>query len=117
LLYQCQKTRKVALSIARKFDNFGIEIGGLWAGQPLNGREFQLEREGKVYQDVIRSKDNFGGKVKLTFTTGAVQWYGLTSYMGLVANGGFDQTKNFYWMEIERHWKWQYVQCIKWFYC
>ena len=89
------KTRKVALSIARKFDNFGIEIGGLWAGQPLNGREFQLEREGKVYQDVIRSKDNFGGKVKLTFTTGAVQWYGLTSYMGLVANGGFDQTKTF----------------------
>lgn len=89
------KTRKVALSIARKFDKFSIELGGLWAGQPLNGRAFQLERDGKVYQDVVRSEDNFGGKIKLTYASGAVQWYGLTSYMGLVANGGFDQTKTF----------------------
>lgn len=89
------RTRKFALAVARKFDNFSIEVGGLWAGQPLNGREFQLERNGKVYKDVIKSEDNFGGKIKLTYVKGAIQWYGLASYMGLVANGGFDQTKTF----------------------
>lgn len=89
------KTRKVALAISRKFKNFGVDLGGLWAGQPLNGRAFQLMREDKVYQDVIKAEDNFGAKIKLTATSGAFQWYGLASYMGLVANGGFDQTKTF----------------------
>lgn len=89
------KTRRAALSISRKFEKFGFDIGGLWAGQPLNGRPFQLMREGKVYQDVIKSTDNFGGKIKLTYSAGIVNWYGLASYMGLVANGGVDQTKTF----------------------
>lgn len=89
------KTRRVSLSISRKFKNIGIDLGGLWAGQPLNGRSFQLMRDDIVYQSVIKNQDNFGGKIKLTATAGAFQWYGLASYMGLVANGGFDQTKTF----------------------
>lgn len=89
------KTRKAALSISRKFEKFGIDIGGLWAGQPLNGRIFQLMRDGNVYQDKIKTEDNFGGKIKLTYASGIVQWYGLASYMGLVANGGVDQTRTF----------------------
>ncbi len=93
------KTRRTSLSAARKFGNFGIDLGGLWAGQPLNGRTFQLSRvEGgitKIYEDQINSKDNFGGKIKLTYSSGRIQWYGLTSYMGLVANGGVDNTKTF----------------------
>lgn len=89
------KTRKAALSISRKFEKFGFEAGGLWAGQPLNGRSFQLMREGKVYQSQIKTEDNFGGKIKLTYASGPVQWYGLASYMGLVANGGVDQTRTF----------------------
>ncbi|MFM2336980.1 MAG: hypothetical protein RL115_173 [Bacteroidota bacterium] len=89
------KTRKAALAIARKFNNFGVELGGLWAGQPLNGRNFQLMRNGTVYQSQINNEDNFGGKIKLTYSKGQVQWYGLASYMGLVANGGVDQTKTF----------------------
>lgn len=89
------KTRKAALSISRKFEKFGFEAGGLWAGQPLNGRTFQLMRDGKVYQSQIKTEDNFGGKIKLTYSSGPVQWYGLASYMGLVANGGVDQTKTF----------------------
>jgi hypothetical protein len=80
------KTRKATLGIARKFEKFSFEIGGIWAGQPLNGRSFQLMRNGVVYQD---------GILKLTYASGPVQWYGLTSYMGLVANGGADQTKTF----------------------
>lgn len=89
------KTRKAALTISRKFNNFSFDIGGLWAGQPLNGRTFQLMRDDKVYQSTIKNEDNFGGKIKLTFATGALQLYGQASYMGLVANGGFDQTKTF----------------------
>lgn len=89
------KTRRATLGIARKFENFGFEIGGMWGGQPLNGRTFQLMRDGRVFQDVIKAEDNFGGKVKLTYAKGPVQWYGLASYMGLVANGGVDQTKTF----------------------
>lgn len=89
------KTRKAALSVSRKFEKFGFDIGGLWAGQPLNGRTFQLMRDGKVYQDQIKTQDNFGGKIKLTYSAGIVNWYGLASYMGLVANAGVDQTKTF----------------------
>lgn len=89
------KTRKASLSVSRKFGSFGFDLGGLWAGQPLNGREFQLIREDKVYVDKIKSTDNFGGKIKLTLSAGRINLYGLASYMGLVANGGVDQTKTF----------------------
>ena len=89
------KTRKATLVVSRKFGSFGFDIGGIWGGQPLNGRVFQLMRDGKVYQDQIESKDNFGGKIKFSYAGGIVNWYGLASYMGLVANGGVDQTKTF----------------------
>lgn len=89
------KTRKASLSASVKFGPIGVDAGALWAGQPLNGRIFQLNREGKVYQDRIKSSDNYGGKIKLTYTGGNFNWYGLASYMGLVANGGVDQTKTF----------------------
>ena len=93
------KTRKAAISITRKFGDFAFNIGGLWAGQPLNGRSFQLMRASngsdKVFQDQIKSKDNFGGKVKFTYAGGQINWYGQAAYMGLVANGGPDFTKTF----------------------
>lgn len=93
------KTRKAALSISRKLGDFGFNIGGLWGGQPLNGRTFQVVREVNgvetAFQDEIKSTDNFGGKIKLTFSIGRINWYGLASYMGLVANGGMDQTRTF----------------------
>lgn len=93
------KTRKLSLNIQKKFNNLGVTIGGLWAGQPLNGRPFQLIRgnidDYAVYQDTIRSTDNFGGKIKITFESPLFNWYALGSYMGLVANGGFDNTKTF----------------------
>ena len=87
------KTRRASLTVSRKFERFTFNLGGLWGGQPLNGRTFQLMRENEVFQDQIRSTDNFGGKIKLTYAMGPVQWYGLASYMGLVANGGVDQTQ------------------------
>ncbi len=89
------KTRRASISIARKFEKFSFNVGGLWAGNPLNGRTFQIERDDNVYQSEIKASDNFGGKVKLTYASGKIQWYGLASYMGLVANGGVDQTQTF----------------------
>ncbi|MDI1233648.1 MAG: glycoside hydrolase family 2 TIM barrel-domain containing protein [bacterium] len=89
------KTRKATLTISKKTEKLTFDLGGIWGGQPLNGRTFQLIQDDVVYQDKIQSSDNFGGKMKLTYSTGAIRWYGLASYMGLVANGGVDQTKTF----------------------
>lgn len=90
------KTRRLSLYADREFGKVGVEVGGLWAGQPLNGREFQLIRdEGdttRVYQDEIKPMDNFGGKLKFTYTGGTFNWYAQSAIMGLVANGGADPT-------------------------
>jgi hypothetical protein len=79
----------------RKFGNFGIDLGGIWGGQPLNGRTFQLYRDGNIYQDQISGKDNWGGKAKFTYTGGKFNWYAQGAMMGLVANGGADYTQTF----------------------
>ena len=93
------KTRRLTLHAGRKFGKFGIDIGGIWAGQPLNGRAFQLVREengvANVYQDVIKNTDNWGGKIKLTLQTGKFNWYAQSAVHGLVAQGGADLTQTF----------------------
>jgi len=93
------KTRRVTLHAKKEFGNFGFEVGGIWGGDPLNGREFQIAKgePGKyiIYTDKINSDDNWGAKAKLTYSKGAFNWYGQAAYMGLVANGGADQTKTF----------------------
>jgi hypothetical protein len=93
------KTRRLSLQLNQKMGDFQMDLGGLWAGQPLQGRVFQTVREegGETvpYQDVIRAQDNFGGKLKLTYTGGKFNWYGSTAAMGLVAQGGADQTLTF----------------------
>ena len=93
------KTRRVTLHTARKFGDFIFEAGGIWGGQPLNGREFQIA-EGTtdnyiIYTDEVDEKDNWGAKAKLTFQKGAFKWYAQGASMGLVANGGSDQTQTF----------------------
>lgn len=89
------KTRRVTLAMQRKFGDFAVDLGGIWAGQPLNGRDFQLYRDGNIYQDQINSDDNWGGKAKFTYTGGNFNWYAQGAVMGLVANGGADQTQTF----------------------
>ncbi len=70
-----------------------------WLAQPLNGRDYQVSRgeEGdeEVFKNQIEGKDNWGGKIKLTYTGGKFNWYGQAAAMGLVANGGADLTKTF----------------------
>ena len=93
------KTRRLTLHTSRNFGNLKIDLGGIWAGQPLNGRDFQLVRgeEGsyQVFQDQINTGDNWGGKLKFTYTGGTIKWYGQSSVQGLVANGGADLTQTF----------------------
>ena len=93
------KTRRLTLYLNREFGQFGVDLGGIWAGQPLQGREFQVVRgeEGNytVYKDEIKSQDNFGGKIKFTYEGGRFNWYAQSAAMGLVAQGGAEQTITF----------------------
>ncbi|MGB5464024.1 MAG: glycoside hydrolase family 2 TIM barrel-domain containing protein [Aureibaculum sp.] len=103
------KTRRATLHIEKEFGPVGIEIGGIWGGQPLNGRIFQVaennpnydpdapDAEAKyiIYNDKINSDDNWGAKAKVTFQKGSFNWYAQAAALGLVANGGADQTKTF----------------------
>lgn len=93
------KTRRVTFHSKTTQGSVGIEAGAIWGGQPLNGRTFQIT-EGTagnyiVYNDKINAKDNWGGKLKLTYSNGAFNWYGQGAAMGLVANGGADYTKTY----------------------
>ncbi len=55
------QTRRVTLHVKRNLGPLGVEVGGMWGGQPLVGRTFQIvrESEGKttVFQDEIQDKD------------------------------------------------------------
>lgn len=93
------RTRRLTFHLNREIGKFEIDLGGIWAGQPLIGREFMAVRgeEGNysVYTSEIKAKDNFGGKIKLSWAGGGFNWYGQSSVMGLVAQGGADQTLTF----------------------
>jgi hypothetical protein len=90
-------TRRFTLHLKRNFGPVGFEIGGIWGGQPLIDREFQIvdELKGEAYVDKIAMKDTWGGKMKLTYKSGPLNWYAQGAAMGLVANGGADYTKTF----------------------
>ncbi len=92
-------TRRATLGLETELGPLGLQIGGMWGGQPLVGRTFQLveEVEGNmvVLQDEIKTKDTWGGKVKLTYSKGPINWYAQSAAMGLVAFGGADYTKTF----------------------
>jgi len=92
-------TRRTTLHIKRQMGPVGVEIGGIWAGQPRVGETFQIV-DGEagnytVYEDKINSNDTWGGKAKLTLSAGPFNWYAQGAAMGLVAGGGADYTKTF----------------------
>ena len=101
------KTRRASLSVERKFGNFGINVGGLWAGQPLNDRPFQILRgeEGsyQILEEQIKPEDNCGGKSKLTYAGNVIKWYAQGAARGLVANGGADYTKTYAGWTLKDH--------------
>lgn len=89
------KTRRATVYLQTKLGNLGIELGGIWGGQPLNGREFQMMDGDVVKVDKVNNKDNWGGKAKLTFSKGRFNAYTQGAIQGLVANGGGDYTQTF----------------------
>lgn len=94
------RTRRLTLHAATKlFDKLKVEVGGIWGGQPLVGREFQIvegqEGNYQVYVDKVQATDTWGGKVKLSYSSGRINWYAQAASQGLVANGGGDYTKTF----------------------
>ena len=103
------QTRRATVHIKRKIGNLGVEVGGMWGGQPLNGRAFQIAEDNPdfnpdapssapkyiIYNDKVNSQDNWGGKAKITYSKGRFNWYAQGTVMGLVANGGADQTQTF----------------------
>ncbi len=94
------QTRRLTLALERKYDNFGFQLGGIWGGQPLNGREYQDIRynndgSSDVVVDRVKAADNWGSKLKVTYTKGTFNWYAQSAVMGLVANGGADATTTF----------------------
>lgn len=93
------KTRRFTLHLKRSYGRIGFDLGAIWGGQPLNGRKFQLVRmiggENLVFQDQIRNSDNWGGKLKITYTGGRFNWYAQSAVQGLVAGGTADATQTF----------------------
>ncbi|WP_297337710.1 glycosidase [Algoriphagus sp.] len=94
------RTRRLTLTSETLFsENFKVELGGIWGGQPLVGREFQVVRNEngnfETFTDRIRPSDLWGGKIKFSFTKGKINWYGQAASQGLVANGGGDYTRTF----------------------
>lgn len=89
------KTRRATVYFQTKIGNLGVEFGGIWGGQPLNGREFQIMDGDIVKVDKVNNKDNWGGKAKLTFSKGRFNAYTQGAIQGLVANGGGDYTQTF----------------------
>jgi hypothetical protein len=93
------RTRRATLQIEKEMGPFTLQAGGIWGGSPLIGREFQIvdgeEGDFTVFKDEIQASDNWGGKVKLTYSKGPINWYAQGAAQGLVANGGADPTLTF----------------------
>ncbi|PCE64805.1 glycoside hydrolase family 2 TIM barrel-domain containing protein [Sediminicola luteus] len=94
------KTRRLTLHAKREFGDLALEVGGIWGGEPLVGREYSIVRQNTdgsytELTDVVESSDTWGGKVKISYSGGKFNWYGQAAAIGLVAFGGADQTKTF----------------------
>jgi len=89
------KTRRASVYFQTKVGNLGVEFGGIWGGQPLIGREFQMMDGDAVKVDKINNNDNWGGKAKLTFSKGKFNVYTQGAIYGLVANAGGDYTQTY----------------------
>ncbi|TAE47552.1 MAG: glycosidase [Bacteroidetes bacterium] len=93
-------TRRASLYVKRKLGSVGVELGGIWSNSNRVGEVFQVSRksatgENEVYQDETTMNDTWGGKLKLTYASGPLQWYAQSAVHGLLAQGGADYTKTF----------------------
>jgi hypothetical protein len=87
-----QKTRRGSLQMSTDIGPFGVQLGGIWSGNTKVGDAYQIaELSGGTYtifQDQVEDLDTFGGKIRLTYQSGRLNWYGEGALMGLVADAG-----------------------------
>ena len=95
IAFPVPKTRRATVHFKTKLGALGIDVGGIWGGQPLNGRTFQMMDGNVVKVDKINNNDNWGGKVKLTLSQGKFNAYTQGAIQGLVASGGADNVQTF----------------------
>jgi len=93
------QNRRASLHTTFSRGGLTVDLGALWSGNNRVGQTFQIT-EGSpgtytVLEDRVASGDQYGGKVKLTYQQGRLSWYGQGAAMGLVADGGYDQTQTF----------------------
>jgi hypothetical protein len=89
-------TERASIVVERKLGDFGFVLGGIWGGSPLNGKSFLVSENGIVNDNnKISGRDNWGGKAKITFSKGRFNVYTQGAIMGLVADGGADNTQTF----------------------
>lgn len=93
-------TRRAALHLKRKLGRVGFEVGGLWSNSNRVGETFQVahqkaDGEYVIYQDETTMSDTWGGKAKVTYSSGAFNWYAQGAAHGILAQGGADFTKTF----------------------
>jgi len=94
------RTRRASLHIEKKFAKGTFEIGGLWANQNRVGETFQVYDNRqvdspKVLQAETKTSDTWGGKAKVTYSIGPINWYAQGAAMGVLSNGGGDYTQTF----------------------
>ncbi len=91
------ENRRASIHIDTDYKGVGVELGGLWSGSKLEGRTFQLMNEDDtgVLQDEVKAEDTFGGRARLTYQGGGINWYAQGAIMGLVADGGPTQIQTF----------------------
>lgn len=92
-------TRRATIHLATKYGLFGFEVGGIWSGSTKKGETFQIaagsEGNYRILQDQIKESDAFGGKLKITMSSGRWNWYAEGGVQGLVADGGVNQSLTF----------------------
>jgi len=93
------QNRRATVEVKSTLGDFGFSLGGIWSGSLRVGDIFQLI-EGTtgnytVYQDKIKNSDTWGGKAKVTYSNGPINWYAQGAIQGLVASGGNDHTITF----------------------
>ena len=85
-------TRKATLHLAMQRGPLGIEVGGICSGNTKIDQSFQIvdgtSGNYRIFQDRIKASDTYGGKIKLTVSSGRWNWYGQGAIRGLVADGG-----------------------------
>jgi hypothetical protein len=89
-------TERATIVVEKAVGDFGFVLGGIWSGKPLNGSSFLVSENGVINDNnKISGRDNWGGKAKITFSSGRFNVYTQGAIMGLVANAGADNTQTF----------------------